>query len=484
VERSRKLGPWLVLPAVAFGQLMVVVDVTVLNIALPALARDLHTDMAGLEWAIIAYGLTMIGLVPTFGRVSDVLGRKRLYLVGLLVFCIGSALCAAAHEVGWLVAARVVQAAGGALVTSNALAILTDAFPTGRRGVAMGVQSILISGGAAAGPVIGGFLVTRFGWEAVFLVNLPVGGVTMVYAARVLPSVRGGTREPMDWVGAGLLLVGLSTALLAVTKAPDWGWTARETLGSLAAGVVALVLFALWERRAASPLVRPSLLRIRALTHGMLAGMLAGLTLTAVVFLLPFYWQGLRGYEALDAGLLMFPLPLAIAVMSPLAGRYSDLRGGRGVTTAGLVLAAVGLSLVGLTGGGTSVPDFLWRYGVFGLGMGMFLAPNNNSVMSAAPAEHRGVASGLLVLTRFTGQSLGIAWGGTVFLHAVGGAHGEIPSPEALASVAHDPELAARMTAPFVEGFRTACLATVPITLLGALLSARRGSSAEPPHRS
>src|SRR5680860_1743772 len=214
-------NPWLVLLSVALGLFMVVVDVSILNIALPQIAGSLHAGMASIQWTLIAYTLLMTTLVPLFGRISDVIGRKRLFILGMATFTLGSLLAALSPSIHWLIGARLVQAVGGALITTNTLAIITDVFPPGKRGVAMGAQSILVSGGAAIGPTLGGFLVTHFGWEAIFYVNLPVGLVSVVLAAKILPPLRSHrTREPLDWLGAGLLMMGLASILVAITQGP------------------------------------------------------------------------------------------------------------------------------------------------------------------------------------------------------------------------------------------------------------------------
>jgi EmrB/QacA subfamily drug resistance transporter len=466
----------LALLSVALGQFMVVVDVTILNIALPSLASDLHADLPELEWALIAYGLTMVGLVPIFGRISDVLGRKRLYVVGLAVFSLASALAAASPVIEALILARILQAVGGALITSNTLAILTDVFPPGKRGVAMGVQSILISGGAALGPVLGGFLVTSFGWEAVFLVNLPIGAISALMASVILPPLKSGRpSEPLDWIGAAMLLGGLVATLMALTRAPEWGWTDVRTLLAIGSGLPLLALFVRRQLRVEHPLVKPSLFRIRPFVAGQIAGFFATASLVSMVFMLPFYWQVLRGLSAREAGLLMLPIPLSLGVMAPISGRLSDRFGSRGLTTVGLTIAAIGCLLVSRIDGVTPIPDVLWRLAFFGLGLGLFLAPNNNATMSAAPAEDRGVAAGLLALFRFTGQAIGIAGAGTLFLHASGHVDSAaLITPDGLHAASEAALVALR--ADFVEGYRTVCLAAAPVALLGALLSFSRGS--------
>jgi EmrB/QacA subfamily drug resistance transporter len=480
VGTGDRRDPWWSLIAVALGQFMVVVDVTILNVALPSLAQDLEASMPQLEWALIAYSLTMIGLVPVFGRISDVIGRKRLYLGGLLLFTGASALAAASGSIAFLIAARVLQAVGGAFITSNTLAILTDVFPAGRRGIAMGLQSIIISGGAAIGPALGGVLVSQFGWEAVFLVNVPIGLASATLALRVLPPLKTDReREPLDLLGAALLMAGLVASLVGLTRAPEWGWTSPATLGAFAIGIPMLVGFASWQTRARFPLVKPGLLRIRPFVAGQIAGLFGTLTLVGMVFMLPFYWQALRQFPAHVAGLLMLPTPIGLMLAAPVAGRLSDRVGARGLTAGGLSVAAGALLLLAQIGLETAIVDVLWRMLLFGIGLGMFLAPNNAAVMSAAPPQDRGVAAGLLALARFTGQALGIAFTGTLFLLAAGhaGSHG-ILTPEGFRL----PEGAAldALRADFEVGYHTVCYALVPFALCGAALSWSRGRKTDP----
>jgi MFS family permease len=287
------------------------------------------------------------------------------------------------------------------------------------------------------------------------------------------PLVSGREREPLDWPGAVLLLGGLFGTLMGLTRAPEWGWVDAKTLAAFGVGVPLLALFALRQLRARYPLVKPSLLRIRPFVAGQVAGLFGTMTLVSMVFLLPFYWQALRGLSAQEAGLLMLPVPLSLMTMAPISGRLSDLIGSRGLTTTGLLSASVAAFLLGQVNAETAIPDVLWRMAVFGLSLGLFLAPNNNATMSAAPASDRGVASGLLALFRFTGQALGFAFAGTLFLHAAGHANSaELLTPDGIRASAD----ASAMSADFVIGFHSVCLAVIPIALVGAALSFSRGA--------
>lgn len=476
---ENKPNPWLVLFSVALGLFMVIIDVSILNIALPTIAGDMHASLAEIEWTLIAYTLALTGLVPFFGRISDVLGRKRLFIVGVLIFGAASVLAAFAQFIGWLIAARLVQAFGGALITSNVLAIIVDTFPEGKRGTAMGIQAILISGGAAVGPTLGGFLVTNFGWPAIFFVNVPISIAAAIIAAIILPPLQTHrTMERVDWLGAGLLIMAMGCLLLGITKAPDWSWGSLRVGVLIAAGTGLGGLFVWRELRLAHPLVDLSLFRIRQFTAGQAAGVFATIALATMMMLFPFYWQGLRGYSAQSAGVFMLPLPAALMLSAPVSGRLSDTMGSRGIASADLGVVMLGLFFISRITATMPVWDVIWRLFVLGTGLGMFMAPNNNSVMSSVPPNRRGIASGLMGMFRYTGQSLGIAFSGTVFAHFAvteGFALHGLPSAGDVSEVAANPAALHAFQEAFINGMRSAAFAAMPLAGIAIVLSLIRG---------
>ena len=437
----------MILFSVGLGLFMVVIDISILNIAMPTLSRTMKASLEEIEWALIAYSIALTGLVPFFGRISDVLGRKRLFLMGLLIFATASFLAGLSPSILWLIAARLLQAVGGALITSNTLAIITDTFPPGKRGVAMGIQAIIISGGAAIGPTLGGFLVTQFGWQAVFFINVPIGIGAALLASLVLPTLQSNrTLEPIDWIGAVTLLGGMSTLLLGLTKGPAWGWSSFSVGVLIISGLVILSLFVLRELRTRFPLVDLSLFQIREFAAAQMAGLFATMSLSSLTFLLPFYWQGLRGFSAQTAGLLMLPVPLTLMIVAPLSGKASDRFGSRGIATTGMLFIMTGLLMVSQLTEAMPVQKVLVRLMVFAAGFGMFTAPNNNSIMSCVPPSKRGVSGGLLGMFRYLGQAVGVTFAGSLFAFLVTDASGEgmhllssLSSGDSLASDALNP---------------------------------------------
>jgi len=472
-------NPWAILFTVALGLFMTIIDMTILNVALPSLVQDLQVSTSGVEWTLIAYTLGLTGLVPVFGRISDVFGRKRLFTGGLLIFAFGSLLCAQSPTILLLIGARLVQAVGGAMITSNSLAIISDTFPPGKRGMAMGIQSIIISGGAALGPTLGGFLVTNFGWKSVFYVNLPIGLGAALLALVILPPLKSNrTLEPIDFVGAAALMGGLTTFLLGLTKGPAWGWTSQPVLGLLATGILVLAFFLFWEVRTPHPLVDLKLFRNWEFGFGQLTGLIVTMSLASTTFLFPFYWQGLRGLSAQDAGWLMLPIPMMFAIFSPVAGRLSDRIGAQKLTLTGLIAVVLGLLAMSSITADMPISGVLIRVSLFGLGLSLFMAPNSNAVMSAVVPQKRGIAAGLLGTSRYMGQSLGVAFGGTIFGLMMGGqaalGHEGLPGAGAIAALSQNPAAMEAFQNSFMTAMTTVFLAAVPLAGIGLVLSVVR----------
>lgn len=403
------LPRWRVFPALALGTLMATLDISVVNIALPTLSRAFGVPLTTIEWVVLAYVVTITGLLLAFGRVSDLRGRRRVYSTGLVAFTAASALCAAAPGAGWLVAARALQGLGAAMMMSNSAALLVSSFGAEERGRALGAFGAVVGVGLAMGPPLGGLLVGYLSWRWIFLVNLPIGVLAWLMVRRRVPA------DPpphpgaaLDAGGAALGFAGLVALMLALSLGPAGGWTSVWVWPWLAAGLVLLGAFVARESRRAEPLLPVGMLR------GPL-GVAASLTLlgqaasVGVGFHLPLYLEDVLGFGAARAGQWLAVLPLVALVLAPLAGRWADRLGPRPLAVGGLLLAACGHATLAGVGTSPEPGHLLGGMALIGGGLGLFTVPNSSALLSAVPRARLGIAAGLQATMRNLGVAAGTA---------------------------------------------------------------------------
>jgi EmrB/QacA subfamily drug resistance transporter len=372
---------------------------------------------------IISYLLVIAATLLTFARAADLLSRGLIWTIGVGIFTIGSLLCGVAPSLALLVAARAVQGVGGAAIFAPAIALVVDAFPRTERGRALGLNAVIVSLGITAGPSLGGLITEHLSWRWIFFVNLPLGIVGFLLARRILPFGRPApAHERFDTAGAVAFGVGLAMLLLGLSFGSDWGWTSPRVLGALAVAAAAFGLAARLELRRLDPLVDVRLLGSRVFGSALAAYLFSVLALFAVGFLMPFYFEQLRGFSPLRSGLLLTPYSLALAAVAPFSGRLADRFGSRWLAPLGLGLAAGGLFLLAQIDARSSAFDICWRLAVSGVGQALFVSPNTRTIMNAAPPERGGTASGLVATTRVVGQSLSVAIAGAVFIGLGGSA--------------------------------------------------------------
>lgn len=466
---------WTVLAIVAIGVFMSTLDSSIVNISLPAIARYFGVSLSGaVEWVIIAYLVIIAAVLLTIGRLADMVGRKPIWVAGLIIFTVGSALCGAAPSLGVLVGARAFQGLGGALLFAVSPAMLTTAFPPEERGRALGMNAVVVALGVSAGPTIGGILTESLTWRAIFYVNVPLGIIGTLATLRFLTEKPRFGRARFDPLGAALLAVGLASITLGLSFGQEWGWSSVPLIVSLAVGVVALVTMVFVEGHVSAPVVDLGLLRDRVFASANVSLVLSFLALFAVSFLLPFYLEELRGFSTLEAGLLLTPLPLTIALIAPISGTLADHIGTRWLAASGLAIACVGLVLISQLNATSSIFDIIWRLVVIGLGQAMFQSPNNSALMGAAPRGQQGSAAGFLATGRVIGQSMSVALAGAVFA-SVGGA----VAGGALVALRHggnaSPGQEAALQQTFIEGFHAAFIVCAGIAAIGVLTSLVRG---------
>lgn len=402
---------WLVVGTVCIGAFMGQADASIAQMVLPVLERDFGEPLRLISWVAIAYMLTLAVLLPIFGRLADLYGRKLLYSVGFVVFIVGSALCGAATDLPMLIGFRVLQAIGAALLQTNSIAIVVSAAGKNQRGHAIGLQAAAQAIGLSAGPAIGGMLIDALSWRWVFWLNVPFGILGALMGWFVLPQTEPRTRRRnFDW-GAALLLAPAMTALvLMINEGESWGITS----GAFALCAVIVLIFApavvRRENRIAAPLLDLTLFRQRAFWTGNLTGLLSYAMLFGVFLLMPFVFA--RGYHegALVAGLRLAVVPVAIGLLAPVSGVIYDRVGARWLTTIGMVLSFVAFVAlaVTMTDGAASLLPIMLALALFGVGQGLFTSPNNSSVMASVPTNRIGQAGGILNVMRSFGTSIGI----------------------------------------------------------------------------
>jgi len=426
--RRTATNPWVVLVLICLAQFMVVLDATIVNVALPSIQDDLHLSDAGLQWIVNAYTLVFGGFLLLGGRLGDLLGRKRLFLVGLVVFTTASLLDGLAGSEGVLIGARALQGLGAALISPAALSIIATTFEEGReRARALAVWAAIAIGGSAVGLILGGALTQYFSWPWIFFVNVPVGIAAFVLSLRYVPESRDASAHgSYDLAGAATVTGGLMALVYAIVGAQSAGWTSARTIGFFAVATVLLTAFVAIESRAKAPLVRLSIFRIRSLLTANVAMLLAMSGMFAMFFFNTLYIQQVLGYGPLEAGLAFLPFTAGILVSASLASQFAPRIGVRPVAVAGFLLAAGGLVLLTqLPVHGSYALNVLPALVLAALGMGAVFMPLTLIATTGLDDDDQGLASGLFNTSQQVGGALGLAVLSTLAAsktHAAGGA--------------------------------------------------------------
>ena len=415
-----RTNPWLVLLVLCTGFFMILLDTTIVNVAIPAMSAGLNTTLDQILWVLNAYILVYAVLLITAGRLGDLYGQRNLFAIGLAIFTLASALCGFAQNANELIAARVVQGVGGALLTPQTLAILTSIFPPERRGAAFGIWGGVAGLATVAGPTLGGAIVTYIGWQWIFFVNVPIGIFAFIATFAIIPDLRPGRHHGWDIVGIVLATAGLFAIVFGLIEGQRYNWgeisnyviTIPEVIGG---GVLLMIVFIFWERSQTEPLIPLSIFENRnfAVANWIAAAIAFGmmsLFLPVVIYL-----QSVRGFSALTAGLTLAPMSLTSMVIAPFAGRMADRFGGKYILMAGIALFAIGFgSLVLVAGPDSTWINFLVPAIVAGAGIGMTFAPMTTVAMRDISPRMAGAASGLLNTTRQLGAAIGSAVVGAI----------------------------------------------------------------------
>jgi EmrB/QacA subfamily drug resistance transporter len=446
-EENRK---WLTLAAVAFGLFMIMLDNTVVNVALPSIQRDLGADLSELEWIVTGYALTFAALMLIGGKLADAYGRRLVFVVGIVVFTGASLWCGLAASSEMLIAGRVVQGVGAALMNPATLSIIAATFAPHERGTAIGIWAGVSALALAIGPLVGGLITEHLDWSWIFFVNVPIGALGVAASFLLIDESRDETHERLDLPGLATSGIGLFALTYGLIEANTYGWGSTRIVGAFAVAALALGAFVLLERHQRAPMLPLELFRNGTYTGSNLVVLLVALAMFGVFFFVSLYMQNILGYSAVQAGAAFLPMTVLIILVAPIAGRTSDRVGSRGLMTAGLLLIAAHLTYFSRLGPDASYADLLPAFLLGGVGMALTMTPSAAAATRAVPVDKAGVGSAVLNASRQVGGSVGIALMGAIMAHEAAGRW----TPET-----------------FMAGFERALLVAAGIALVGAVVA-------------
>jgi EmrB/QacA subfamily drug resistance transporter len=446
-EETRK---WFTLAAVSFGLFMIMLDNTVVNVALPAIQEDLGADLSELQWVVTGYALTFAALMLIGGKVADAYGRRLIFVVGIGVFTTASLWCGLADSSDELIAARVLQGVGAALMNPATLSIIAATFPAHQRGAAIGIWAGVSALALAIGPLVGGLITQHIDWSWIFFVNVPVGILAIAASFLFIDESRDQTHERLDLPGLTTSGVGLFALTYGLIEANTYGWGSTRILGAFAVAAIMIAAFVLLERHQRAPMLQLDLFRNGTYTGANLVVLLVALAMFGVFFFVSLYMQNVLGYSAVQTGAAFLPMTVLIILVAPIAGKTSDRLGSRGLLTAGMILVAVQLLYFSRLDESSTFWNLLPGFLVGGVGMALTMTPSAAAATRSVPVDKAGVGSAVLNASRQVGGSLGIALMGAIMAHEAGG------QPTAGA---------------FVDGFQSALLVAAAIALAGAVVA-------------
>lgn len=469
-SQTRQRTTTLILLNVCVGQFIVGLDQRALLVALPTLTRTFNTSLTTIQWVLLGYDLTLIGLVITVGRLGDLFGRRRIYAAGFLFFVLSSALCGVAQSAAQIIFFRALQAAGGAMIAANGRAVASVAFPPDQRGKAMGFASMAFHIGFLTGPTLGGFLIDTIGWRWIFYINLPIGIWGAYLAWKLLEeSKEEHDQISVDFTGAVLLMLTNSLFIYGMNQLPQFGWRDSTVVRTIALAAVASALFVFVELKTRMPILSFSLFRNRLFTASIFSLFFITSTQSAISFLMPFYLQNILHYSPSQMGWIIVAGSVVIVMVAPIAGWLSDRFGSRLLCTVGSGLIVVAQFFIASLDLYSSVPRIIFPLALSGLGWALFNAPNQSAILGSVPRDKVGTASGMNTTVARTGGAMGVALSATVFtygLAAAGLTGAQIQSPQTWGSA---PDI-------FMRSFNHTVHIVNFFTLLSVFFSAVRGT--------
>ncbi len=446
-EDTRK---WFTLAAVSFGLFMIMLDNTVVNVALPSIQRDLGIGLSELEWIVTGYALTFASLMLIGGKLADAYGRRLIFVVGIVVFTLASLWCGMATSGEMLIVARLVQGAGAALMNPATLSIIAATFPPRQRGTAIGIWAGVSALALAIGPLVGGLITEHLTWNWIFFVNVPVGILGIAASFIFIDESKDETHERLDLPGLATSALGLFALTYALIEGNSYGWGSARILGAFAIAAVSLAAFVVLERKQRAPMLPLELFRNRTYTGANTVILLVALSMFGVFFFVSLYMQNILGYSAVQAGAAFLPMTVLIILIAPIAGRMTDRVGSRWFMTGGMVLIAVQLLYFSRLGADATFWDLLPAMLIGGVGMASTMTPSAAAATRSVPVDKAGIGSAVLNAFRQVGGTMGVAIMGAIVAHEAAGQH---------------------TVDAFMNGFQAALTTASVIALVGAVVA-------------
>ena len=446
---------WWTLGAVAFGLFMIMLDNTIVNVALPSIQRDLNIGISELEWVFNGYALTFGVLMLTGGKLADMMGRRRIFVAGLVIFTIASLFCGLATSAGWLIGARIVQGVGSAFMNPATLSIITATFPPRQRGMAIGIWAGVSAMALAIGPLVGGLITEHWSWNWIFFINVPVGIIGIIVARLVITESRDTSPDQrLDLPGLLTSAIALFALTYGLIEANKYGWTSPRILALFAVAVIGFAAFVLLERHQRAPMLDLNLFRNGTFAGANTVMLLVGLAMFGVFFYNSLFIQNVLGFSAVQTGASFLPMTILIILVAPAAGKFSDRVGSRWLVAGGMVLLSISLLIFSRLDETSNFWDILPGLLIGGFGMAIVMTPITAAAMGSVPVDKAGVGSAVLNTGRQVGGALGIAVMGAIVASYATGIPG---TPGALQG--------------FVTGYQHALQVAAAIALAGAVLS-------------
>ncbi|MFA5902628.1 MAG: MFS transporter [Desulfobacula sp.] len=458
---------WKIFFLVATSIFMSTLDSSIVNVALPYIMKDLQTHIETIQWVVLIYLVTVSALLLTCGRLSDIKGRKIVYVTGFTVFTAGSLLCGMAGNALLLILSRCLQGFGAAMLMACSPALIVDAFPVQERGKVLGMVGSVVAAGLTTGPVIGGMILEYLSWRYIFYINIPIGIAAAIGGMAILRDIpsAGGSGEPMDIKGSFLLIVFLSAFILVMTQLSKWGAFSVLSLSCTGTAVLAGIGFAVNESRTPYPLFDMSLLKIRLFLFPVIGAAILFASLFVIVFLMPFYLTYPCGFSASKTGFIMIVPFLFLLVISPVSGILYNRFGSRRLCLIGMSVLMLSLISLLTVQPSMGILSLLWRIGLVGIGTALYVSPNNTVIMSSIPPYRRGIASGAVATARNIGMVTGVALAGLIFS----------TSFSTLTQGASLENYTAAMESFFLVGFRRAMMTGLILSVMGIFVTLVRG---------